>query len=96
MTKREVFKFILYVAGDAQNSVEAIANLTALCRLHLPGQHDIDIVDVFQQPERALKDGIFLTPTLVKIAPQPARQIIGTLGRTETVLQALGLTVELA
>ena len=96
MTNREVFKFILYVAGDAHNSVEAIANLTALCRLHLAGQHDIEIVDVFQQPARALKDGIFLTPTLVKIAPLPVRQIIGTLGRTETVLQALGLTGALA
>ncbi|MFC0131836.1 circadian clock protein KaiB [Massilia eurypsychrophila] len=91
MSKPEIFKFSLYVAGDAQNSVQAIANLTALCRLHLPDQHHIEIVDVFKYPARGLKDGIFLTPTLLKIAPQPVRKIIGTLSKTEAVLQALGL-----
>jgi len=91
MSKPEIFKFSLYVAGDAQNSVQAIANLTALCRLHLPNQHHIEIVDVFKYPARALKDGIFLTPTLLKLAPQPVRKIIGTLSKTEAVLQALGL-----
>ncbi|MEJ1963715.1 MAG: circadian clock KaiB family protein [Gammaproteobacteria bacterium] len=88
---RRVFKFRLYVAGDAQNSAQAIANLTAICRKHLPDRHQIEITDVFREPERALADGVFLTPTLMKIAPAPTRRIVGTLSQTRLVLQSLGL-----
>jgi circadian clock protein KaiB len=48
-------------------------------------------VDVFREPKRALADGILMTPTLVKLAPSPARRIVGTLSRAQAVLQALGL-----
>lgn len=91
MTRRVVFKFRLYVAGDALNSAQAEANLNALCRAHLPDRHEIEIVDVFAQPKRALADGIFMTPTLIKLMPSPIRRIVGTLSQTQPVLQALGL-----
>ena len=91
MSQRSSFKFCLYIASPAHNSSEAIANLTALCRAHLPDRHDIEIVDVFREPERALTDGIFMTPTLVKLAPLPARRIVGTLSQTEPLIHALGL-----
>jgi circadian clock protein KaiB len=90
--RRARFKFRLYVAGDAQNSAQAIINLNAICRAHLLNRHDIEVVNVFRNPERALADGIFMTPTLVKLAPTPApRRIVGTLSQTQPVLQALGL-----
>lgn len=52
-------------------------------------------MDVLKEPKRALADGIFMTPTLVKLGPAPARKIVGTLNQTETVLQALGLGLEI-
>jgi len=91
MSRRATFKFRLYVADDALNSALALANLTALCRTHLPDRHEIEIVDVFQEPELALADGIFMTPTLVKLAPRPERRIVGALSQTQTVLRTLGL-----
>ena len=91
-----MFKFRLYVAGDAQNSVDAIANLTAICRKYLPERYDIEVMDVFLEPARALTDGIFVTPTLVKLAPSPIRRIIGSLSHTALVLQALGLEASAA
>src|SRR4026209_2407058 len=90
MGRSVVFKFRLYVAGDTQNSAQAVANLTAICRT-LPHQHEIEIVDVFQDPERALADGILMTPTLLKLAPSPARRIVGTLSDAQPLLLALGL-----
>ena len=86
-----MFKFRLYVAGDALNSLQALANLTALCQTHLPDRHQIEVVDVFREPKRALAEGIFMTPTLVKLAPSPARRIVGTLSHTQPVLEFLGL-----
>ena len=91
MNPRTQFKFRLYIAGDALNSVQAQANLATLCKTYLPDRHEIEIVDVFREPKRALTDGVYMTPTLVKLAPSPVRLIVGTLSQTSTVLLALGL-----
>jgi circadian clock protein KaiB len=91
MTSRTAFKFQLYVAADSQNSTQATANLQAICRQYLPGRHEIEIVDVFREPQRALAEDIRMTPTLLKISPRPARRIIGTLSQTQRVLDTLGL-----
>jgi circadian clock protein KaiB len=85
------FKFRLYIADRTPNSALAMANLTALCRTYLPDRHEIEIVDVLRRPERAMADGIFMTPALVKLAPAPIVRVIGTLSRTQATLQALGL-----
>jgi len=79
------------VAGDAQNSVQAVANLAAFCRAYLADRHEIEVVNVFQAPERALADGIFMTPALIKLAPPPIRRVVGTLSQTQPLLDALGL-----
>jgi circadian clock protein KaiB len=91
MSRRAQFKFRLYVAGDAPNSTQAIANLAAFCRAHLADRFEIEIVDVFREPERALAESIFMTPTLVVLTPPPVRKIVGTLSQTQIMLQALGL-----
>ncbi len=83
--------FQLYVAGGAPNSVRALANLYALCRTHFPQSHRIEVIDVLQEPLRALGEAILVTPTLVKVSPAPAMQIIGNLSDEEEVLRALGL-----
>ena len=92
MIRREIFRFRLYVAGAAPNSVQAVANLGGLCREHLAGRYEIEVVDVFREPERALAEGIFMTPTLLKLAPSPApRKIVGTLSQKLQLMVALGL-----
>ena len=91
MTDRRMFRFRLYVADDTLNSGQAIANLRAICNRFLPGRHHIELVYVFKEPDRAMEDRIFLTPTLVKLAPGPIKRIVGTLSQTDLVLQVLGL-----
>ncbi|MEP7314316.1 MAG: circadian clock KaiB family protein [Pseudomonadota bacterium] len=91
MSRSSQFRFRLYVANHTQNSAQAVANLRRLCNDHLAGRHSIEIVDVLREPERALAAGIFMTPTLVKVAPAPDVRIVGTLSQTPIVLLALGL-----
>lgn len=93
MSRPATFKFRLYIAGDAPNSEQAVANLAAFCRAHLVDRHKIEIVDVFRDPKRALADGIFMTPTLIKLTPSPIRRIVGTLSQTRIILVTLGLEV---
>ena len=56
-----------YVAGDALNFAQVIANLAVLCWAHVPERHEIEVVDVFREPRPARADGIFVTPSLVKL-----------------------------
>jgi circadian clock protein KaiB len=90
MSRNPRFKFRLYVAGDTENSARALSNLRALCGKLLENRHEIEIVDVFREPGRALEDRVFMTPTLVKLSPAPIQRIIGTLSDTESIVQALG------
>ena len=87
-----VFHLRLYVAGDAPNSAAAITNLRALCSTYLPeDQYRIEVVDVLQDPQRVLRDGVLITPLLVKLAPAPVCRVAGTLGDVGKVTHALGL-----
>jgi circadian clock protein KaiB len=83
--------FKIYVAGAAPNSLRAIANLYAILRQYLPEKHSVEIIDVLEDPLVALRDGILVTPTLVRLNPLPVRKVLGSLDDRETVLAALGL-----
>ena len=87
------FVFRLYVVDEAPSSARAIAKLSAICKNHLPDNHQIEIVDLLQDPRRVLSDHILATPTLNQAVarPAPVRKIIGDLGEEAKVLLALGL-----
>ena len=85
------YVFQIYVAGGAPNSVQALANLYAICREHFPESHRIEVIDVLKEPSRALEEVILVTPTVVKISPAPTQRIIGNLSQEAEVLRALGL-----
>jgi circadian clock protein KaiB len=90
-TANQVVELLLYVADNTPNSVTAVHNLTAICEAHLPGRYEIEIVDVFKQPDRARADHVVMTPTLIRPTPPPVRRMVGTLRQPAKVLQALGL-----
>jgi circadian clock protein KaiB len=81
----------LYVADSAPNSARAIANLAAICKEYLGDQFELEIIDVLEQPQRALADGIIVTPSLTKVSPSPLAMVVGNLSDTGSVLHALGL-----
>jgi circadian clock protein KaiB len=88
---RRAYRFSLFVSGATSKSVRAIANIKAICDKHLPGQYQIEVVDIYQQPERLSQDQVVALPTLVKQHPLPVRRFIGDLSNTERVLDGLNL-----
>lgn len=52
MSRAVMFKFQLFVAGDALNAAQALANLRALCRAYMR-RHEIEVIDVIREPKRA-------------------------------------------
>ena len=81
----------LYIAGKAPNSVRAIANLHAICHEYLKDRYKLEIVDVFEEPMRALADGVLVTPSLAKVSPAPLASVVGNLSDRSSVLLALGI-----
>jgi circadian clock protein KaiB len=83
----------LYITGQTPRSAQAIANLQRICADWLDGQCEISVIDVLEQPDLAEEDKVLATPTLIKVAPQPARRVIGDLADIEKVMWGLGLGV---
>lgn len=83
----------IYIAGQAPNSRYAVKNLTAFCQRYLPNSHHIEIVDVSVEPERAMAERIFLTPTLAIISPPPSRFIVGDLSDSAVLQRAFSFEI---
>jgi circadian clock protein KaiB len=66
----------LYVAGISVRSTRAIQDARRICDSS-PGNCELTVVDVLQQPELAHADQIVAVPTLVKSQPSPARRYVG-------------------
>ncbi len=86
-----VVTLCLYVAGDAPNSMKAIANLETICRRYLKDGYKLEVIDVCEHPLRALRDRVVVTPSLTKVSPGPPSNVIGNLSDTGSVLAMLGL-----
>ncbi len=88
-TTKAALRLRLYIAGNAPNSLRAIANAKAICDQHFAAGHEMEIVDLFRHPLRGLEDRILVTPTLLKLLPLPAQRLIGDLSDTNQVLRTL-------
>lgn len=90
-SKAQVFVLRLYVSGTTPRSTEAIRNIKQICEEHLHGQYDLQVFDIYQQPEVTSAQQILAAPTLVKESPGPLRRLIGNLSDTKLILKRLGV-----
>ncbi len=90
-TGDERFVLRLYVTGNTIRAGQAIANIRSLCEEYLPGRYDLEVVDVYQQPDEAAKDQVIAAPTLIKEMPHPVKRLIGDLSNRDKVIVGLDL-----
>jgi circadian clock protein KaiB len=81
----------LYVAGMTFRSNETLTRIKAVCEEYLPGRYQLEVIDIYQQPELAVEGQIVATPTLIKVLPTPLRRLVGDLLDTEKVLRGLNI-----
>lgn len=84
----------LYVVAGERNSQLARENIKNICDEHLKNEHQIEEVDVVTNFESALKDRVFVTPTLILVSPEPKVTIVGNLSDKTKVVAALRLGFE--
>ena len=90
-SRAERYLLRLYVTGTTPRSAKAIRNIRAICEEKLHGRYDLEVIDIYQQPELASRAQIVVAPTLVKRLPLPVRRLIGDLSNIERVLVGLDL-----
>lgn len=89
----DIWVLRLYVAGQSPRSLRALANIRKICTDRLPGRHDLEVIDLYQQPELAQDAQIVALPTLVKELPRPQCMLLGDLSSTQEVLRELNLSL---
>lgn len=81
----------LFVTGILPNSARAVINITAICEKYLKNRYELEIIDIYQQPDLALTEEIIAIPVLIKKFPLPEQRMIGDLSNIEKVLKELGI-----
>jgi circadian clock protein KaiB len=90
-SKDQFYTLRLYVIGASPQSVRAINNIKNICEEHLQGRYELEVVDLYQQPQLAQGEQIIASPTLIKKLPLPLRRVIGDMSNEERVLVGLDL-----
>lgn len=90
-TPKELYILKLYIAGATLRSQNAIENINIICEKYLKNQYQLEVIDLYQQPQLAAGEQIIAVPTLIKKLPPPLRKIIGDLSSTEMVLVGLDI-----
>jgi len=81
----------LYITGMSEKSMQAIANLDAICKEYLEGHYTLEVIDLYKQNISAEREQIIACPSLVKKNPLPKKLLIGNLSDKKKVLDALGI-----
>lgn len=79
----------LYISRGSPNSRMAVQNLAEIRTLHLAERSSLEVIDLFDEPLRALEEGVMMTPTLVLASCDPPVRIVGNLSDPAPVLEAL-------
>ena len=88
---QDVWVLRLYVAGQTPRSLRAVANIKKICEEKLDGRYQLEVIDLYQQPQLAQGEQIVAVPALIKKLPEPLRIVIGDMSNTERVLVGLDL-----
>lgn len=88
-SKRERYVLRLFIAGMTARSAGSIAMIKSVCETHLAGRYELEVIDIYQQPELTKEYQILAVPTLVRKAPGPVRLLIGELTDMDKVVRAL-------
>ena len=88
---RAVYILQLYVTGSTPRSLRAISNLKNFCEENFPDDYELQVIDIYMNPEAVREADIIAAPTLIKKLPAPLRRFVGDLSNKHKLLIGLGL-----
>ena len=89
--RRAHYVLRLYVTGSTPRSLKAISNLKKFCEENFPDEYDLEVIDIYKNPEAVREEHIIAAPTLIKKLPVPLRRFVGDLSNKQKLLVGMGL-----
>ena len=68
--------FRLYIAGIGRDNQKAILKFKRMIQDKAEGDVDFEVIDVLVDSERAMRDGVLATPTVIKEVQSPIVKVI--------------------
>lgn len=84
-----MYEFKLYIAGQTPQSNDVIGYVTEFLQIRCGEKHVLEVVDILLDPSQAVDDGVFVSPTLVKMKPKPEKRVIGSFEATGRLTELL-------
>jgi circadian clock protein KaiB len=83
--------FRLYVTAASPISARAVVNARCFLEQRLPDAHRLEVLDIARNMPSAIADEVIASPTLVRVAPMPARRFVGDLSDMAPLERSLDL-----
>jgi len=93
---QKMYRLRLFVTGQTPRSASSLQNLKTVCDEYLVGKFELEVIDIYQQPELAREAQIIAAPTLIKMLPLPLRKLVGDLSNRKQVMIGLDIKDEKA
>ena len=81
----------LYILSNTASSEAAITNLNAVAETYRVRHFELEVIDVRDEPLRALNEGVLMVPLLILTTDKGECELVGDLSDTEVLLKAFGL-----
>ena len=85
------YKFSIYIARETRMSHLAVNRLKKICEENVPGDYEIEVVDIAKRPDLAQNYNIVATPAVFRTLPAPLRKSIGDLSDKDKAILGLDL-----
>ena len=83
------FVFELYVSRKSLLDIRTIYNCKSILEDQIKAKYTLNIIDIYEHPELAIKENIIATPVLIRKSPLPETRIIGDLTDMKVVVEEL-------
>ena len=77
------YALTLFITGTTPRSVKAVENVQAFCGCELEGRYELEIVDLYVNPDRAQPADVIVAPTLIRHEPKPVKLMVGDMSDTQ-------------
>jgi circadian clock protein KaiB len=68
-----------------------VARLRKICEELIPGNYEIEVIDITKRPDLAKPHQVVVTPAVLRNLPAPLRKRIGDFSNKEKAFLGLGL-----
>ena len=76
----------LFIKGDCATAEKTLSSIHQILEQGLGSPYTLKVIDINKNPQQAVDNHIYVTPTLVRVSPKPTRRIVGQFDDIQRIL----------